>query len=244
VWIGRWDGQFGNSSTLSRALKRKSVSWWTSRIPVTLGDSEPSVLVIFRRLANTGPISPTGSDEGFPLTRPFTVKKPRLMDHPIVNTKDSDAITLMLPGSYVFTVSKGKSQPAVFGEPHGQRQIATHCRIKLPYNLGVPSTMILGQHGSWTESRDDGIKAFSGTANYAKCLVALVVQCFRPHPPNPLLPHREGGNPNKALGQKRSSQFGPNTSLTLAAKSSKENGFCTNGTSSSRIPRFAMTSAV
>jgi hypothetical protein len=78
------------------------------------------------------------------------------------------AMTVWQSGTYVFTTSKGKTLSAPVSGIPAPLELTGPWVIHFPPNLGAPPDATFEELGSWTDSKIDGVKYFSGTATYTK----------------------------------------------------------------------------
>lgn len=71
-------------------------------------------------------------------------------------------------GSYEFTSANGKTLRAQIDKVPPPQEITGSWELNFPPKLGAPARATFDKLISWTESKDDGIKYFSGTATYKK----------------------------------------------------------------------------
>jgi alpha-L-rhamnosidase len=126
-------------------------------------DPVGSVFVIFRH-ANTGAnpvVSVTHDDKAIFADGNEVANLP---------TRASDEIylTAWSAGGYQVQLASGKTLSAATGPLPMPLAIEGAWQVSFPPNLGAPATTNFDRLMSWTESADDGIKYFSGTATYEK----------------------------------------------------------------------------
>ena len=72
------------------------------------------------------------------------------------------------PGNYALTLTSGKKLSATVPELPAALSIEGPWQLSFPPKLGAPATATFDHLTSWTESADEGVKYFSGTATYRK----------------------------------------------------------------------------
>jgi hypothetical protein len=73
-----------------------------------------------------------------------------------------------MPGRYEFTTASGKYLHARVDAVAAPQEVTGSWMVTFPPQLGAPPHALFDRLMSWTESGDDGVKYFSGTATYAK----------------------------------------------------------------------------
>jgi hypothetical protein len=72
------------------------------------------------------------------------------------------------PGDYEVTLASGKKLSATVAELPATQTVEGAWQLSFPPKLGAPATADFDHLMSWTDSADDGVKYFSGTATYEK----------------------------------------------------------------------------
>ena len=89
------------------------------------------------------------------------------LEAPVV-TAGRITLTAWQPAGYVLKTAAGRTLEATAGTLPAPLTIQGDWQVSFPPGLGAPPQVILDHLMSWTESYDDGIKFFSGTATYVK----------------------------------------------------------------------------
>lgn len=79
---------------------------------------------------------------------------------------DNIILTADQPGTYEFIGASGKSVKQEVAPLPAPQELTGPWQLDFPPKLGAPSTATMDQLGSWSDSPDEGIKYFSGTATY------------------------------------------------------------------------------
>lgn len=75
-------------------------------------------------------------------------------------------------GRYEATTSTGETRTIDVGPLPAAEEITGRWQVTFPPKLGAPASIVLSKLASWTESPEDGVRYFSGTATYRKALDA------------------------------------------------------------------------
>jgi hypothetical protein len=133
-------------------------------LPIHL-DPAGSVFVIFR--APEHPVDPVAA-----ITGPAgvdDVASARAFDASLAYWKDG---TLQMPvsqaGRYMVRLQSGKAAEASAEALPSPLELTGSWDLRFPPDLGAPSSARFERLASWTESKEDGIRYFSGTATYQK----------------------------------------------------------------------------
>jgi hypothetical protein len=125
-------------------------------------DPSGSVFVLFRKPAPDGPpvaaVKLNGQDL-YASNSDSTATLPILAGGRIILTADQ-------PGTYEIITGSGKSVKQDCAALPPQLDVTGPWQLDFPPKLGAPATATLDQLGSWSDSANDGIKYFSGTATY------------------------------------------------------------------------------
>ena len=128
----------------------------TTTLPIHL---EPigSIFVIFRHPAATTTLASIQHDN-----------KPLTPDDADLPTTTNNQTTLLAyhPGTYTLTTTDNKSTTLTAPALPAPLTLSIPWRITFPPNLGAPASAEFDHLLSWTDSKDPGIKYFSGTATY------------------------------------------------------------------------------
>ncbi len=91
-------------------------------------------------------------------------------DNPQLWSETGNSINLQTfaPGDYKVTLASGKTLSAKVGALPSVQTIDGAWHLSFPPKLGAPATAEFEHLMSWTESADDGVKYFTGTATYRK----------------------------------------------------------------------------
>lgn len=84
-----------------------------------------------------------------------------------------------IAGHYEITLASGRKLSAAVSETPAAKPIEGEWQLSFPPKLGAPASATFDHLMSWTESADDGVKHFSGTATYRKS-VELPAANFEP----------------------------------------------------------------
>jgi hypothetical protein len=76
-----------------------------------------------------------------------------------------------IAGKYVFNMGSGKVLTASVDEIPSPVELTGPWQLSFPPNLGAPPTATFERLSSWADSRQDGIRYFSGTVTYQKTFV-------------------------------------------------------------------------
>lgn len=126
-------------------------------------DPVGSAFVVFRRAAaGVDPVT-TVQHDGRPL---FTggdnaSEVPTLLPEGV-------SLTARAAGDYTMQFASGKTLSAKIGELPAPLALDGEWRLSFPPKLGAPASATFDRLMSWTDSPEDGIKYFSGTATYEK----------------------------------------------------------------------------
>ena len=77
-------------------------------------------------------------------------------------------MTVWQSGTYVFQTARGRSLTATAGQIPLPLELTGPWRVQFPPKSGAPAAATFERLGSWTDSKNDGVKYFSGTATYVK----------------------------------------------------------------------------
>jgi hypothetical protein len=124
-----------------------------------------SVFVVFKE---TGPIenitSVVKESVGKDLNGAF---EPEWGNIEILSDNDKGTDTrIWSPGIYTITSAGGKSARIEVDSLPNKISMRSSWEVKFPEGWGAPSQIIMEQLKDWTDSKDQGVKYFSGTANY------------------------------------------------------------------------------
>jgi len=150
-----WHPDTGKSETL--ALYRQADGCTT--IPITF-DPVGSVFVIFRTVAPADNAVAINLPEQ--AAQAANAPTPRRLANGSIEMDVSDA------GTYELTLASGRKLAAKVAELPARLPVEGGWELTFPPKLGAPPTAKFDALISWTESNDDGIKYFSGTATYRK----------------------------------------------------------------------------
>jgi len=84
------------------------------------------------------------------------------------HTDGSISVQAFVPGNYAVTMASGKSLTAKTSSPLAALSVDGAWQLSFPPKLGAPATAMFDHLMSWTDSTNDGVKYFSGTATYEK----------------------------------------------------------------------------
>jgi hypothetical protein len=127
-------------------------------------DPTGSVFVIFRRRrSEPAPVAAMKLDG----TNIWTTEENPPATLPTA-TKGAIEFTAFNAGSYELTTGSGKAMTADVAPMPEPRELTGPWQIQFPPKLGAPDSATFDHLMSWTESPDDGVKYFSGTATYQK----------------------------------------------------------------------------
>ena len=125
-------------------------------------DPSGSVFVIFRKPVPEGAPIAAVKRNGQDLYAPGSDSA---TDLPVLSG-DQLALTADQSGTYEFISGSGKSVKQEVASLPAPQEMTGPWQLDFPPKLGAPATATMDQLGSWSESADDGIKYFSGTATY------------------------------------------------------------------------------
>jgi len=137
-------------------------------LPLRL-DPSGSVFVIFRPPAKPADpiVSVHRAPEVVPVQGVLTAEATPV-EIPPVATDRGVVMTAWRTGTYVATTTAGRTSNVVTGEVPGPLELTGSWQVGFPSGVGAPPTATLAQLVSWSDSNDEGIRYFSGTATYRK----------------------------------------------------------------------------
>lgn len=120
-------------------------------------DSEESVFVVFRRSsAAADPVKMVALDG-----EPFEEAK-------LVSGSAGTILRTARPGNYQLTTASGKSASIAVPPPPAAMTLEGPWDVSFKPPAGIAKTLRFDKLASWTESPDEGIRYFSGTAHYVR----------------------------------------------------------------------------
>jgi hypothetical protein len=126
-------------------------------------DPVGSVFVIFRRAdAGADPVASI-QDDG----KPLPADANEVADLPTLSA-DGIGLTAWAAGDYEVKLASGKTLSAKASGLPSPLTLEGEWHLSFPPKLGAPATAVFDHLMSWTESSDEGVKYFSGTATYEK----------------------------------------------------------------------------
>ncbi len=146
--------------------KMESVAYYRSSqgkttLPIHF-DPSGSVFVIFRKAAPESVPVAVVKRNGQDL---FVPGGDSVASLPILSG-DNISLTTDQPGTYEITNGSGKSVKQEVAQLPAPQELSGPWQLDFPPQLGAPPTAIMDKLGSWSDSPDEGIKYFSGTATY------------------------------------------------------------------------------
>ena len=85
-----------------------------------------------------------------------------------VDANGKTFVSATAPGKVTLTLASGRTASTEVGSVPPGTEISGSWNLSFPPNWGAPESATFDSLKSWTESTDDGIKYFSGTATYSK----------------------------------------------------------------------------
>jgi hypothetical protein len=127
-----------------------------------------SLLMLFRSPADADPVRCVARNGKTVLPS----VEPQVADRPGVELlpgkDDNLALRVSQPGEYVLTSSKGVQTTMKIGAMPAPQVISGPWTIAFPAGWGAPKSVSFPTLISWTDSSDEGVRYFSGTATYKK----------------------------------------------------------------------------
>src|SRR5450756_1348551 len=126
-------------------------------------DPVGSVFVIFRRAeAGADPVAGIRHDG-----KPLPAGDDEVADLPTLSAAGI-SLTAWAVGDYEISLLSGKTLSAKAGGLPSPLTLDGGWHLSFPSNLGAPATATFDHLMSWTESSEEGVEYFSGTATYEK----------------------------------------------------------------------------
>jgi hypothetical protein len=130
-------------------------------------DPVGSVFVIFRQPNTRQSRLVSVQEDGKPL---FSDNDSSSTETP-VSFEDKIQLTAWQPGSYSATTAEGKMLHAQVTPLPQPLRLVGPWQLSFPPKLGAPEKATFDHLMSWTDSPDDGVKYFSGTATYQQDVI-------------------------------------------------------------------------